>query len=113
MEKNLSYLTFTSVDMRVGTIVQADDFTKARKAAYQLHIDFGSEIGVLKSSAQITTRYTKAELLGKQIVAVVNFPDKQIANFISSCLVTGFSDENGDIVLTTVDLPVPNGSKLH
>ena len=113
MEKNLSWSTFAEIDLRVGTIIQADDFVKALKPAYQLHIDFGAEVGILKSSAQITKRYTKDELLGKQVIAVVNFPDKQIANFISSCLVTGFSDENGDIVLSTVDQAVPNGSKLH
>ncbi len=89
------------------------DFPKARKPAYQLLIDFGQELGVKKSSAQITKHYSKEALIGKQIVAVVNFPVKQIGNFFSECLVTGFADESGDIVLTTLEHAVPNGSKLH
>lgn len=108
----INWADFEKVDLRVGTILEVDDFPKARKPAYQLVIDFGEEIGIRKSSAQITHHYTKADLLGKQIVAVVNFPEKQIANFISQCLVTGFADANGDIVLTAVERPVPNGSKL-
>ncbi|MGM1428687.1 tRNA-binding protein [Sphingobacterium lactis] len=112
MEKLLSWAEFEAVDLRVGTILTAEDFPKAKKPAYQLNIDFGDEIGTLKSSAQITAHYSKEELIGKQIVAVVNFPKKQIANFMSECLVTGFADENGDIILTNVDKAVPNGAKL-
>lgn len=112
MEKIISWDEFEQVDLRAGTILEVHDFPKARKPAYQLLVDFGPEIGTRKSSAQITAHYQKEELIGKQIVAVVNFPKKQIANFISECLVTGFEDNNGDIVLTCLDKIVPNGSKL-
>lgn len=103
---------FEKVELRVGTILEAIDFEKARRPAYKLKVDFGPQVGVLKSSAQITKHYTKEELVGRQVVAVVNFPRKQIADFMSECLVTGFADDNGDIVLTAVERPVPNGSKL-
>jgi tRNA-binding protein len=112
MEELISWQDFEKVVLKVGTILEVSDFPKARKPAYQLHIDFGPAVGVLKSSAQITHHYKKEELIGKQVLAVVNFPKKQIANFMSECLVTGFADENGDIVLATVDMPVPNGAKL-
>lgn len=102
---------FEKVDLRAGTILEVEDFPKARKPAYQLHIDFG-ELGVLKSSAQITVHYKKEDLIGRQIMAVVNFPKKQIANFMSECLVTGFPDENGNIVLSSIERQVPNGAKL-
>ena len=102
----ISWNDFQKIDMRIGTIVQVDDFPKARKPAYQLHIDFGKALGILKSSAQITKRYTKDELLGKQIMAVVNFPKKQIANFFSECLVMGAVD--GDDVI----LMEPSAKKL-
>lgn len=108
----INWADFEKVELRAGTILRAEVFEGARKPAYQLWIDFGSEIGQLKSSAQITKHYTTEELLGKQIVAVVNFPKKQIGSFMSECLVTGFADENGDIVLTSLERPVPNGSKL-
>lgn len=112
MSDSTSWTDFEKVDLRVGTILDAKDFPKAKKPAYQLKIDFGNEIGILQSSAQITAHYSKEELIGKQIVAVVNFPKKQIANFFSECLVTGFADERGDIILTSVDRKLPNGSKL-
>lgn len=112
MSNTLTWTDFEQVDLRVGTIVEIQDFPKAKKPAYQLKIDFGSEVGILCSSAQITVHYTQQQLLGKQVVAVINFPRKQIANFFSECLVTGFPDENGDIVLTSVDKKLPNGSKL-
>ncbi len=112
MIDTISWADFEKVDLRVGTILDAQDFPKAKKPAYQLKLDFGDEIGILQSSAQITVHYSRAELIGKQVVAVVNFPRKQIANFFSECLVTGFADENGDIVLTSVDKRLPNGSKL-
>lgn len=108
----ISWSDFEKVDLRVGTIIDVFDFPAARKPAYQLLIDFGPEIGLLKSSAQITKHYTKSDLLNRQIVAVINFPKKQIGNFMSECLVTGFADENGDVVLTAVERPVPNGTKL-
>jgi len=110
--EEISWNDFEKVDMRVGTILNVADFPKARKPAYQLTIDFGDELGIKQSSAQITVYYSKEELLGKQIVAIVNFPKKQIANFFSECLITGFADDNGDIILTTVEKKVPNGSKL-
>lgn len=110
--EEISWNDFEKVDMRVGTILNVADFPKARKPAYQLTIDFGDELGIKQSSAQITVHYSKEELLGKQIVAIVNFPKKQIANFFSECLVTGFADDNGGIILTTVEKKVPNGTKL-
>ncbi len=102
---------FEKVDMRIGTIIEANDFPKARKPAYQLTIDFGAEIGIRKSSAQITKRYTKDELLGKQIMAVVNFPKKQIANFFSECLVMGAVDGD-DVILMQPSANIPNGLKI-
>lgn len=107
----ISWADFERIELRVGTIVEVKDFPEARKPAYQLLIDFG-EMGFRKSSAQITKHYTKQDLIGRQIVAVVNFPPKQIGRFMSECLVTGFADENGDIVLTTVERKVSNGAKL-
>lgn len=112
MEKLISWEEFEQVDLRVGTILEVSDFPKAKRPAYQLLVDFGEEIGTRKSSAQITAHYSKEELIGKQVVAVLNFPKKQIANFMSECLVTGFEDENGDIILTSVERKVPNGAKL-
>lgn len=102
---------FEKVELRVGTILEVADFPEARKPAYKVRVDFG-ELGVKWSSAQITRHYSKEELVGRQIVGVVNFPKKQIGKFMSEFLVTGFADENGDIVLTAVDKPVPNGSRL-
>ncbi|PVH24917.1 tRNA-binding protein [Sphingobacterium corticibacter] len=110
--EEIAWSDFEKVILCVGTIIDAQDFPKAKKPAYQLQIDFGAEIGVRKSSAQITAHYTREDLIGRQIVAVVNFPRKQIANFFSECLVTGFADANGDIVLTAVDKAVPNGTRL-
>jgi tRNA-binding protein len=98
--------------MRVGTIIEVNDFPKARKPAYQLQIDFGSAIGILKSSAQITNRYAKKDLLNRQIVAVVNFPKKQIGTFRSECLVLGAVGVDGDVVLLNADFKVENGISI-
>ncbi|HNP32602.1 MAG TPA: tRNA-binding protein [Flavobacterium sp.] len=112
MEQNLSWADFEKVEMRIGTIIEANDFPQARKPAYQLTIDFGAEIGIRKSSAQITNRYSKEDLAGKQIVAVVNFPKKQIGNFMSECLILGSVGIDNDIVLLTSDHKVENGLRI-
>lgn len=109
--EEISWNDFEKVELRVGTILEALDFPEARRPAYKLRVDFG-EFGIKTSSAQITKLYTKEELAGKQIIGVVNFPKKQIGKFMSEFLVTGCADENGDIVLSTVQGKVPNGSKL-
>jgi tRNA-binding protein len=109
--ETITWADFEKVELRVGTILEVADFPEARKPAYKVKVDFG-EFGIKWSSAQITKHYTKEELVGRQIVGVINFPKKQIANLMSEFLVTGFADENGDIVLTAVDKKVPNGSKL-
>lgn len=109
----ISYDDFLNVDIRVGTIIDAQDFPEARKPAYKLVIDFGQELGERKTSAQITTHYSKEDLIGKQIAAVVNFPEKQIGPFMSQCLTLGFSDQDGGIVLVSPDQKVPNGGRLH
>lgn len=111
MEHILSWPEFEKVEMRIGTIIDAQDFPEARKPAYQLTIDFGKDLGSKKSSAQITKRYAKEDLIGKQIVAVVNFPKKQIGNFMSECLVLG-AVNNDDIVLLRSDLLVENGLRI-
>lgn len=103
---------FLKVELRVGRIVQATVFEKARKPAYILHVDFGEALGVRKSSAQITKLYQPDELIGKLVVAVVNFPKKQIGPIQSECLVTGFHNADGDVVLCVPDLDVPLGTKL-
>ena len=108
----ITWNDFEKVEMRVGTIWDVQDFPKAKKPAYQLTIDFGVELGIKKSSAQITKRYTKEDLIGKQIIAVVNFPKKQIADFMSECLVLGSVGEQNDIVLLTSDIPVENGLRI-
>lgn len=103
---------FEKVDLRVGTILSAEAFPEARKPAYKLTIDFGEEIGIRKSSAQISDLYELADLVGKQIVGVVNFPAKKIGPFMSECLVTGFIQEDASVVLAVPDKPANNGSKL-
>lgn len=109
--ETINWNDFEKIELRVGTILEVLDFPKARKPAYKLKIDFGP-LGIKMSSAQITKHYTPETLIGRQVIAVINFPQKQIADFMSQCLVTGFADENGDIVLTAVERAVPNGSKL-
>lgn len=108
----LTWEEFEKTEMRVGTIIEVNDFPNARKPAYQLTIDFGAELGVRKTSAQITKRYTKEVLTGRQIVAVVNFPKKQIANFMSECLVLGAVGQEGDVVLLAPDFKVENGQRI-
>jgi len=107
----LAWADFERVELRVGTITAVDDFPEARKPAYKLTIDFGP-LGVRRSSAQLTTHYRPEALVGRQVLAVLNFPRKQIANFFSECLVTGVPDEAGAVVLVSPDRPVPNGGKL-
>ena len=107
----ISWDDFEKIDIRTGTILEVNDFALARKPAYQLNIDFG-ELGIKRSSAQIKKLYAKEALVGKQVIAVVNFPVKQIANFFSECLVLGVYNENNDVVLLQPSLPVKNGSRI-
>lgn len=111
-DSSLTWAEFERVDLRVGTILEARPFPEARRPAYQLLIDFGPEIGLKKSSAQITHHYTPDTLVGRQVLAVVNFPSKQIGKFRSEVLVTGLADADGHIVLASVAAAVPNGSRL-
>jgi tRNA-binding protein len=108
----ISWQDFEKVELRVGTVLQAEVFPEARKPAYKLTVDFGSEIGVRKSSVQITVHYDMAELVGRQVLGVVNFPVKRIGPFLSECLICGFYREDGSVILAVPDKPVPNGAKL-
>ncbi len=112
MSENISFEDFTKVDIRIGTIIEVNDFPKARKPAYQLTIDFG-DLGIKKSSAQLTDLYTKEQLLNRQISAVVNFKSKQIANFRSECLVLGVADAQGAIVLLKPSKPIKKGGQVN
>ncbi len=112
MAETISYNDFSRIDIRIGTIVAADPFPEARKPAIKLKIDFGPEIGLRQSSAQITIHYKIDDLIGRQVAAVVNFPPKQIGPMISEVLVLGFPDQNGAVVLVGTDKPVPNGGRL-
>jgi len=103
---------FEKIDMRTGTIIEVIDFPKARKPAYKLTIDFGEEIGLKRSSAQVTTHYKKEDLLNRKVIAVINFPPKQIADFISECLVLGVYDENKDVILLQPERTVKNGMRI-
>ena len=108
----ITWNDFEKIDMRAGTIIEVSDFPKARKPSYKLTIDFGEEIGLKRSSAQITAHYKKEELLNRKVIAVVNFPPKQIADFFSECLVLGVYDENNDVILLQPELTVKNGMKV-
>ncbi len=109
---DLTVSEFLKVNLRIGTIIDVEDFPEARKPAYKLKIDFGDVIGIKKSSAQITENYTKENLIGKKIIAVVNFPAKQIGPMLSECLVTGFHREDGSVILAIPEADVPNGARL-
>ncbi|SHJ89862.1 tRNA-binding protein [Maribacter aquivivus] len=111
MEEPITWQDFSKIDMRVGTIIAALDFPEARNPSYKLHVDFGDEIGIKKTSAQITEKYKKEDLIGLQVTAVVNFPKKQIANFMSECLILGAVD-NSSVVLLQPQMKVPNGLKI-
>ena len=108
----ITWQDFEKVDIRIGTIVEVDHFPKARNPAFILHVDFGIEIGLKKSSSQITDLYTKNQLQGKQVMAVVNFEPKQVGPIMSECLVLGFYRPDNSVVLATNDLPINNGSRL-
>ncbi|WP_348728252.1 tRNA-binding protein [Rheinheimera texasensis] len=108
----ISWDDFMQVELRAGTIVAAEPFPQARKPAWKLTVDFGAEIGTRRSSAQLTTLYQPEQLIGKQVLAVLNFPPKQIGPFVSECLVTGLYREDGAVVLAVPDQPVPNGARL-
>lgn len=112
MKTEINWNDFEKVEMRVGTVIEINDFPEARNPAFQLKIDFGVEIGILKTSAQITKRYLKEDLINKQIVAVVNFPKKQIGKFMSECLVLGAMGNENDIVLLSPDFKVENGLRI-
>ena len=109
----ISFGQFLDVDIRVGTIITVEDFPEARKPAWKLTIDFGPDIGVKKSSAQITDIYDAVSLSGRQVMAVVNFPPRQIGPFLSEVLTLGLSDADGAIVLLTPERPVPDGAPMH
>lgn len=108
----ITWEQFQAVELRVGTIIKAEPFPEARNPAYKLQVDFGEDIGIKKSSAQITDLYSIEELVGKQVMGVVNFPPKQIGSIMSECLVTGFYDEQGRVVLAVPDKAAPNGARL-
>ncbi|PWK24393.1 tRNA-binding protein [Arcicella aurantiaca] len=110
--ETISWQDFEKIELRAGTILEVRDFPKAKKPAYQLVVDLGEEIGIKQSSAQITKLYTQEELMGRQVVCVTNFPPRQIANFLSEILVTGFVLPDGEVVLTAIERPVPNGTRL-
>ena len=109
----ITWEDFTKIDVRAGTIIKVESFEGAKRPAFKLWVDFGSELGIKKSSAQLTALYRQEDLIGRQVVCVINFPPKQIANFVSEVLVTGFPNEKGEVVLTSIDKTVPNGARLY
>ena len=110
--KTISWDDFETVELRVGTVLRVEAFPEARKPAYKVWVDFGPEIGEKKTSAQITMRYTPEDLIGRQVLGVVNFPPRQVGPFMSEFLLTGFADSEGAIVIAVPERPVPDGSKL-
>ena len=110
--ETITWQDFEKVELRAGTIIEVKDFLKAKKPAYQLKVDLGEEIGIKQSSAQLTKLYSKEELMGKQVLCVTNFPPRQIANFLSEVLVTGYILEDGEVVLSSIEHAVPNGTRL-
>ncbi len=109
----ITFDDFMKVDIRIGTVVEVSEFPEARKPAYKLKIDFGDDIGIRKTSAQITVLYTPEDLMGRKVAAVVNFPPRQIGPFMSEVLTLGFADEDGNVVLVGIDKDAPDGSRLH
>jgi tRNA-binding protein len=109
----IGFEEFRQVDVRVGTVVKVEDFPEARRPAFKLWVDFGEPLGVKKTSAQVTKHYTRDSLTGRQVAAVVNFPPKQVGKFMSEILVLGFPDPEGEVVLVSPDVPVPNGGRLY
>ncbi|WP_339866817.1 tRNA-binding protein [uncultured Algoriphagus sp.] len=111
--QTIEYKDFNKIELCIGTILRVEPFEKARNPSYKIWVDLGEDLGVKKSSAQVTVHYQPQDLVGKQVLCVCNLAPRQIADFMSEILITGFSDEKGDIVLTSVERPVPNGARLH
>ena len=112
VQETITFNDFQKIEIRVGTIVDVQEFPEARRPAYKLWVDFGQEFGIRKTSAQVTKNYTKKSLIGRQVAAVMNFPSKQIGKFMSEILVLGFPDSSGEVVLISLDKTVPNGGRL-